>query len=254
MYKVLLVEDEDLIRKGLRYAIDWQSVDCVVVGEAENGEEGLSLIKKLQPDIVVTDVKMPGLDGLEMLRAGASLADCKAIIISGYDEFAYAQKAVSLGVTEYLLKPIDFDMLYAALRKVAKEKSADRKVRALLENDQFRSSGELLNIAQQAENKHVRFMLDYIENHYGQRISLTDVSLEQDVSCAYLNAKFKLETGYPFNDYLNRYRILRATEMIRENRLKIYEIAEQVGFLDYKYFIKVFKKYTGFSPGRFGNF
>ena len=122
MYKVFLVEDEDIIRKGLRYVIDWQSVGCVVVGEADNGIDGIKGIRALEPDIVLTDIRMIGMDGLEMLSSSIQESGYDAIIISGYDEFAYAQRAVSLGVTEYLLKPIDFDLLYSAVQKIVRKR------------------------------------------------------------------------------------------------------------------------------------
>mgnify|MGYP001716999743 CR=1 FL=1 len=100
-------------------------------------------------------------------------------------------------------------------------------------------------------NPHVEFMMDYIREHYYSRVSLTDVSEQCGMSCTYLNAKFKSGTGYTFNDFLNRYRMQKAVELLKENKYKVYEIADLVGFSDYKYFIKVFKKYVGCSPVKF---
>ena len=97
MLKVLLVEDENLIRRGLQYKMDWTEVNCVVVGEAATGQEGLTQIKALRPDIVITDIRMPDMDGLEMLREGRAVCPFHAIIISGYGEFDYAQQAIRLG-------------------------------------------------------------------------------------------------------------------------------------------------------------
>ena len=94
-------------------------------------------------------------------------------------------------------------------------------------------------------------MLDSIRTGYRNRLSLTDISIECGMSCTYLNTKLKQYTGYTFNDYLNRYRIQQAIKLLNENELKVYEIADEVGFADYKYFIKVFKKYIGISPVKF---
>ena len=116
MDKVLLVEDEDIIRRGLLYAVDWLKEDCVVVGEAMDGIDGLEKIDTLRPDIVITDVKMPYLDGLGMLEQRRDRG-YEAIILSGYDEFSYAKRAISLDVTEYLLKPVDFDALHGGWRR-----------------------------------------------------------------------------------------------------------------------------------------
>jgi two-component system, response regulator YesN len=96
-------------------------------------------------------------------------------------------------------------------------------------------------------------MLDYIKNHYKEKISIADLSAELNLSSTYLNMKFKEETNYTFNDFLNRYRILRSVELLKQGGMKVYEVAESVGFQDYKYFISVFKKYTGCAPIKFIN-
>ena len=102
MLKVLLVEDEDLIRRGLRFQMDWTAAGCVVADEAASGREGLEKIGLLRPDVVVTDVRMPDMDGLEMLKRGLEVGPFDAIVVSGYGEFDYAQQAIRLGVAEYL--------------------------------------------------------------------------------------------------------------------------------------------------------
>lgn len=106
MKKVVVVEDEDLVRQGIVLAVDWQSVDCEVVGEAANGEDGLEVIRRSQPDIVVTDIKMPRMDGLEMLRKLREEGnEVSVILLTAYSDFTYAQSAVKLGAVDYLLKP-----------------------------------------------------------------------------------------------------------------------------------------------------
>ena len=98
------------------------------------------------------------------------------------------------------------------------------------------------------QNKYAEAMMQYIRQHYAEHISLTDLSRQLNISCTHLNAKFKAETGYTFHDFLNYYRIRRAVELQKRGEHKLYEIAELVGFSDYKYFNKVYKKYTGYSP------
>lgn len=252
MYKVLIVEDEDIIRKGLMFMADWAKVGCTVVGEAADGTEGLEKIKTLCPDIVIADVKMPIKSGIQMLEESIDQYGYDAIIISGYNKFAYAQKAVSLGVTEYLLKPVDFDELYAAIEKIICKQKTNSRVQQNLQQFQYPPllSSSMLKL-KNTGNKHVAHMLNYIRNQYPNRISLTDLSIKYNLSCTYLNSKFKVETGYTFNDYLNRYRILKAVDYLKTGKWKVYQIAEWVGFSDYKYFIKVFKKYIGCSPIKF---
>jgi len=241
----LLVEDEDLIRRGLRFQMDWTAAGCVVADEAGSGGEGLEKIGLLHPDVVVTDVRMPDMDGLEMLKRGLELCAFDAIVISGYSEFDYAQQAIRLGVVEYLLKPVNFNDLRSCIQKIVarrqqKNQAQSQSVPPLVPDIDPRT----------VANRYAAEMLRYIQEHYAERISLTDLSQELNVSCTHLNAKFKAEVGYTFHDFLNHYRISRAVELQKQGNLKLYEIAEMVGFSDYKYFNKVYKKYVGYPPNK----
>lgn len=238
MRKVLLVEDENLIRRGLLYKVDWVQVNCAIAGEAATGEEGLEKIRALHPDIVITDIRMPDMDGLEMLRLGRQECRFSAVILSGYSEFAYAREAIHLGVVEYLLKPVDIGELKSCLLRIGREQVPQAPVPETLPEAEPSA----------AKNKYVAIMLTYIREHYAEPISLTDLSQELNISCTHLNAKFKEEMGDTFHSFLNRYRIRRAMELQNEGKYKLLEIAEMVGFSDYKYFNRVFKKHTGFSP------
>ena len=255
MHKVLIVEDEDIMRKGVMFMPNWQEVDCIVVGEAANGAEGLEKIEKYQPDIVIVDVNMPIMGGLEMLEKSIKEYGYDAIIVSGYGEFEYARKGISLGVSEYLLKPVNYPKLYEAIRKIQAKRNTDSKIQnAIRQIDVEKKRYGILEFEEKKTgNRYIDYMIQAIHDNYSSRLVLSDISEQCKVSCTYLNVKFKNETGYTFNDYLNRYRIQKAVDLLRENQYKVYEIAEMVGFSDYKYFIKVFKKYTGCSPARFIN-
>lgn len=253
MYKVLIVEDEEIIRKGLMFMVDWLKVDCVVSGEATDGIEGLRMIEAIRPDIVITDVKMPFKDGLQMLEESIQRYGYETIIVSGYSEFEYAKKAITLNVTEYLLKPIDFGNLYQAIEKLINKIKAKNTLREYMKSQELITADQILEAPSvaSAKSKYVGKMLNYIQTCYSQKISINDLSEKYGLSATYLNAKFKQETNYTFNDFLNRYRVLQAVELLQQDAMKVYEIAEAVGFQDYKYFIQVFKKYAGCSPGKF---
>lgn len=242
MLKVLLVEDEDIIRRGLQFQVDWTEVNCVVAGEAATGQEGLRQIELLHPDVVITDIRMPDMDGLEMLKQGRKICPFSAIIISGFGEFEYAQQAIHLGVVEYLLKPVDISQLKNCLMAI----DWGNQSRQTAQPAPFAKAPELWDGT--PRNKYVSIMLQYIKEHYSEHISLTDLSQELNISCTHLNAKFKAETGYTFHNFLNEYRIRKAVELQQDGNNKLYEIAEMVGFSDYKYFSRVFKKYTGYAP------
>lgn len=120
MYRVLLVEDEEIIRKGIRYSVPWEEYGCSVVAEAENGAVGEEKIAELRPDIVITDITMPVKSGLEMIADTREEYKYIAIILTGYSEFEYAQQAIRNGVSDYVLKPLDMDEMGAALEKAVR--------------------------------------------------------------------------------------------------------------------------------------
>lgn len=246
MYKVIIVEDEEIIMKGLSFMIDWQEIGCVVIGSASDGQEGLEKIRELKPDIVITDIRMPVMDGLEMLSQALKDDFFYAILLSGYDEFAYAREGIRLGVEDFLLKPVDFDELKQCIIKIeeklayARQENLEPAKIQLIDDD-------ILN--RPAKSRRVGALLQEIQNNYCQKLSLQELGEKYDMTPNYLNTKFKKETGYTFIDFLNRYRITKANELLKQQpQLKVYEIAELVGFSDYNYFIKVFKKYVGYPP------
>lgn len=133
MVKIFLVEDEVIMRNGIRDNIDWEKEGMEFVGEAGDGELAYPLIKKTKPDILITDIQMPFMDGLELSRiVKKEMPGIKIIILSGYGEFDYAKQAISIGVTDYLLKPISSAKLLEAIHKVADIIDEERKKEALL--------------------------------------------------------------------------------------------------------------------------
>ena len=147
MKRVIVIDDEQIQRQGLVSMTPWEEVDCQVVGEAANAREGMELIRKLQPDIVIVDIRMPGESGLELIEKMQRESHVEYIILSGYGEFSYAQQAIRLGVRNYLLKPVDDDELLEAVRKAAAYVDEGKKRKKMeLEHDVqldiFRNFGE----------------------------------------------------------------------------------------------------------------
>lgn len=127
LYRVFLVEDEYIARSGIRDSVNWKSVGFEFCGEAPDGEIALSMIDACQPDVLITDIKMPHMDGLQLCRiVRERLPWLKIIILTGYDEFEYARKAVALGVTEYLLKPVGVQELHTVLQEMAVKLNQER--------------------------------------------------------------------------------------------------------------------------------
>lgn len=241
MMKVVVVEDEELVRRGIVLAVDWAAVDCVVVGEASNGEEGLAVIRQCQPDLIITDIKMPKLDGIEMvrqLRAEGSTA-C-VIILTAYSDFTYAQSAVKLGAVDYLLKPFHDGELEEAVTRLQRR----------VQTDTLQAAG--LNLPAGTKSKYVMEALHYIAEHYHDPdISVSSIARSLEISEGHLSHVFKKETARTLNSYLTSYRIHVAMDLLRDCRSKVYEVAEQVGYRDITYFSSTFKKAVGLSPSEY---
>ena len=241
MLKVLIVEDEEMIRKGIVLTVDWAALDCVVVGEAANGVQGLEAARRLEPSLIITDLKMPQMDGIEMLTAlRAEGCTAYVIILTAYDNFAYAQSALRLGAVDYLLKPFhDGDLENAVTRIQQRQQPA--------------AEATPIGAARKGDkSKYVLEAMDYISKHYNEPdISVGTVAQSLNISEGYLSHTFKKETDYTLLNYLTRYRIHKAMELLKDCRVKVYEVAEQVGYRDIAYFSATFKKYAGISPSEY---
>lgn len=250
MYRILIVEDEELVRKRIRYVMDFEQMGCVVIGEASNGKEGMEKIRDLHPDIVITDIHMPIKTGIEMLRETSKFG-YSTIVVSRYDEFDYAREVMKYGGCGYLLKPVDAKELKEALERARRLRDLHRCYEKRQEQRNALVHTHLVYEYLKTEDQVVQKMIAYIREHYGHKVLMADVAQELNYSEALLNRRFKAYTSYTFNDYLNQYRIQKAIEMIKGKRHDLQEIAALCGFRNYKYFSVVFRKYVECSPNEF---
>lgn len=244
MLRVLVVEDEELIRRGIVLAVDWAALDCMVVGEAANGEEALEAVERLDPNLIITDLKMPKMDGLEMLRQLRERGNgAYVIILTAYDSFEYAQTALRLGAVDFLLKPFhDGDL----------EEAVSNLRRRLRRPDGEGGETGVLPELKQGTSRYVQGAVDYIGEHYNDPgISVGSIAQHLGLSEGHLSHLFKKETDCTLTSYLTRYRIHRAMELLRDCRTKVYQAAELVGYKDITYFSATFKKLTGMSPSEY---
>ena len=243
MYRVLIVEDEDIIRKGIAYTMDWVGMGCTIVGEAANGQEGIDKIKELQPDIVLADIMMPVMDGIEMIRKVREIVSCKFVILTSYADFDYAKQAIDLDVSAYLMKPVDEEELKNSIAKIVLEIEKEHKLSQIDKDTVF--------IKTEKENDYIRHILDETKERYAEKISIETFSDELMVSASYLSRKFKESTGTSYLDFLNKYRVQQAVKLLETGKYKVYEVSDLTGFSDYKHFNTVFKRYTGCAPSEF---
>ena len=255
MIKVVLIEDEAIIRKSLIVSIDWISLDCSVVGEADSGTEGLALILSVKPDLVITDIRMPGMDGIAMLFEARKSHNFGSIILSSYGEFEYAKRAISLGVTDYILKPIDEEKFTQAVRTAAGEIRLRKRYEQVSEQarpiEEIRFAQLEFYFNRENLNPYVKVCLTAIQERYFQKLNLETLAEELGVSASYLSRKFKEATGVTFLDLLNKYRVQRAVSLLQEKNHRVYQVSDMVGFGDYKNFCTVFRKYAGLAPRDF---
>ncbi|WAM36336.1 response regulator [Caldicellulosiruptor acetigenus] len=412
MYKMMIVDDEYYVKEGLKQTIDWNKYQIEIVGDAENGEDALNLAKTLNPDIIITDIRMPILDGVEfMKRLRENEINSHLIVISAYDDFEYARAAIKYGATNYILKPIDNNELIETIQKVIKKIESERNFidsynsfknnisvlklgllreivygkvsdshliketlsyfkvdsnnitvitirianydkTALTANEHLRMlkeyitnqilnnvfarisngginlekdedelviiiglDGDTTTLYEQLKNefcylvkkinkkfqddnftvavgisdihpwdsiskayreatlasnysplpelniigcardkdligirKEVKDALKMIVENYNRDITIDEVANKLHISTSHLMHLFKDELGKTFYDCLVEYRISKAKELLLSTNLKVYEVAEKVGYQDAKYFSQLFKKYTGFTP------
>ncbi len=253
MYKVVIIDDEPIIVAGLSRAINWSRWGCSVAGYAYNGAEGLEVIKKERPHIIISDIRMPEIDGLTMIAALKSEFPYMQIsILTGFRDFEYAKKAITLGVSRFLLKPSKLDEV---------EEAIDAMVANL--NELSKSHPEILGEGEEeadvdcedspANSFIVNNALDYIREHYAEKIKLVDVADKIYVSQWHLSKLINKYTGSNFSEILNGIRIEQAKILLNDPTLKIYDIAEQVGFSDITHFSRVFKKMEGISANEYRN-
>ncbi len=256
MLKVLIVEDEDIIRNGLVHTINWLEMGCSVVGAARDGIQGLEMIMKYSPDFVITDIKMPRLGGIEMLNLAQKERSFKSIILTCYSEFEYVKKAIEMQVFDYLLKPIDEEKLGEIITKIQNEIDQKRRYSHIMEIAKNVTIIELerwsiYSNMEVTPNLYVKQALDKICQFYQQKLNIEQVAEELGISISYLSRKIKEFTGQTFLDILNKYRIQKSVQLLNSGKYRIYEISRLTGFSEYKYFYRVFKKYTGMSPTEF---
>ncbi|MCR4757852.1 MAG: response regulator [Butyrivibrio sp.] len=251
MYRVLIVEDEDIIRKGIAYTMDWMGMGCTIAGEAANGKEGLDKIKELEPDIVLADIMMPVMDGIEMIKEAEKEFSFKSIILTSYADFEYAKQAVNMGVSAYLMKPVDEEELKKSIAKITSEIEKERQYEEITKKQVNPEDADIIFVKSDKENDYVQHVLDTTKEKYADKISIEGFSEELGVSASYLSRKFKEATGTSYLDFLNKYRVQQAVKFLETGKYKVYEVSDMTGFTDYKHFNTVFKRYTGVSPSEF---
>ncbi len=241
MRKVLLVDDEKWVRKALIWTIHKLNLPIQIVHECNNGLEALDWINLHDVDLVLTDIRMPIMDGLTFVKELKQLGHkLDVIVISVHDEFQYIQQALRSGVTDFLLKPIEEDDLKVCLEKWLEKRKGqvEENVNKALIEDKYPSST-------------IDQVLAYISKTPLNQVTLLDAAKCVHLNPSYLSQLFKQQLNTKFVDYLTELRIQEGKRLLLTTTLKMSEIAERVGYSEIAYFSNTFKKITGTSPSEF---
>ena len=243
MYHVVIIDDEPIIVEGISKLVPWEKYGCCVTTCAYDGKEGLVTIREKKPDIIFTDISMPGLDGLKMIAALKSeFPDMQISILTGFRDFDYCQEAIRLGVCRFLLKPSKLEEIEEALAVMA-ENLKKKGVASHEESQEENSAGSFI----------VKNALAYMEEHYNEKLTLALVAEKTYVSQWHLSKLLNKHENRNFSEILNQIRVEHAKELLKEMQLRIVDISEMVGFTDVAHFSRVFKKMEGISANEYRN-
>ncbi|MCM3767804.1 response regulator [Neobacillus niacini] len=256
MYKLLIVDDEMLERRVLKMIISTKINTVEIVGEAENGRKAIQLSEQFAPDIIIMDIKMPGVDGIEAVKIiKQQNKDVKIIMLSAFNTFEYARQVMQQGVKEYLVKPARKDELVTAIERVVseleKENQEKEEQRSILEKLQRERVPGETDWQLHSDHRKMQKVKSFIEDHFTKTISLEDAAEYVDISPYYLSKLFKEQFSINFIDYVTQLRVERAKELMKNPDRSLKEICYDVGYKDPNYFSRVFKKITGFSPSEY---
>jgi len=251
MWKVMLVEDETFVRESVRELIHWEDMGFTLAGEASNGVEALEMILQEPPDLVLCDIVMPKMDGLELLKETrkANIAS-KFVMLTCMGDFESMRQAMEFGASNYILK---LSMSVKDLRETLTKISAELSV------SQSAGRNQLMSIAQQDQistldkitHPEVKKIILYIEKHYKEDIKLSSLARHVMMGENYVSALFKKKTGETLIHYLHRIRIEKAIEYLLTTDLSVSQIGQNVGFMNDNYFIKIFKRMMGTTPSQY---
>ena len=237
MWKVMIADDEAYMLEALKKLFNWEKMECQLVFCARNGMELIEQIKLEVPDIVIVDVRMPIMSGIDVARyIYENELHTKVIILSAYEEFEYAREAICYDVCGYIVKNFVIETLPEVLNKT--KKKLMKRIETIEEDDSC--SSEILERMQR-----------YINTHYTEKLTLKQIAEDIHANESYLSRLYKCKTGQNLFDAINKMKLEKAKEYMSKG-YKIYEVAHRVGFDDVSYFSRVFKKYEGCSPREYG--
>ena len=233
MYRMVIADDEEIVRNGIRETIDWQSLGIEVTACVGDGEALCREAIASKADIALVDIRMPILDGLSAIeRIRKELPGCECIIFTAYEDFSYAKKALELGVMAYITKPVLKEEV------IEKTQLAIKRLKKREQEVPQSIPGEAAPIS-----RIKRYVLSHLSS-----VSLLKAADHLQMNPAYLSRYFKEKTGENFVDYCKAVKLEKACQLLQETNMKIYEIANELGYTNAQHFSTVFREKVGMKP------
>lgn len=249
MVNIMVADDEQLERSVL-IAILKKNSRVKEIIEAKNGKEALELNREFNPDIIIMDIKMPGINGIKALELiKKENPNREIIMLTAYDDFEFIHKVLVLGGSDYILKPIKPDKIIEIINNIIDK----------VENNRYRYNNENLKLKEKSglvkefnhEEDIVEKAAKYIEENMDKVIKLEELASVCNLSPGYFSRLFKKETGKTVITYINEKKVEKAKQLLKGSKEPIINISLDLGFDDCGYFIRVFKKVTGLTPKAF---
>ncbi|NHN32880.1 response regulator transcription factor [Paenibacillus agricola] len=246
MYRVLIVDDEPWVLKGILNTFKWDDFGFQVIADTTDPVLAYEMILKQQPEVVMTDIRMPELTGIDLMKLSREQGvKAEFVIISGAADFHYAQESIRLGCFDYMLKPLQFAEADALLERLSLHLDATvLSINETAEESELQAGSSILS---PSINENFKELLDYVNQHYEDELYLRELSNKFFINYTYCCDLFQKVTKSTFTDYVTRLRMNKAEQMLKESQLSIDEVSRIVGYKDCNYFNKVFKKWFGLT-------
>lgn len=247
--RAVIIEDEKRARAALSSLLEKMEPPVQVVGESDDASEGLQIISERLPDLVIADIRMPGMSGLEMIRIlREKEIDTEFVIVSGYSDFKYAQEAISLGVIGYILKPVTYEDIEQIIRKIEKK---NKNTNLELEIKKKLPQMKIQELEEQCSNLVTKRAIRYVSNNIGNSCRLAATAMELKVSPEHLSRVFHEDMGMTFTEYVKLVKMDYSMVLLRKTDMKVLEISRAIGMENEKYFSSVFKEIVGVTPKQY---